>query len=290
MTLAAETPPADEPPAPPRDPADYGRRKPLLGLGFWLMLALCLACALGGAAFSVFAPRLFGPRPQPQPQAPFVAIPPPTSSALAPIQLNPTPMDVAAASAEVAALQDRVSALEATQSRTAASAQAALAAGALIDASRASRPFVEEMVAVERLLPASAETRTLRRLAETGAPSRAVLADDFQAAAARAATAARAPTEGAGLFDQIAYAFASVIQVRRVNITSGNTPDAILAHAEQLVEDGDIDAALAALDGLPPRAREAMSTWRERAARRAEIDRSVAAIRAAALAGLQARP
>ncbi len=288
MTLAAETPPVDEPPAPPRDPADYGRRKPLLGLGFWLMLVLCLACALGGAAFSVFAPRLFGPKPQPQ--APFVATPPPTSSALAPIQLNPTPMDVAAASAEVAALQDRVSALEATQSRTAASAQAALAAGALIDASRASRPFVEEMVAVERLLPASVETRTLRRLAETGAPSRAVLADDFQGAAARAATAARAPTDGVGLFDQIAYAFASVIQIRRVNLTSGNTPDAILAHAEQLVEDGDIDAALAALDGLPPRAREAMSTWRERAARRAEIDRSVAAIRAAALAGLQARP
>ena len=116
------------------------------------------------------------------------------------------------------------------------------------------------------------------------------MSEDFQAAAARAATAARAPADGGGFFDQVAYALGSVISVRRVNLTSGDTPDAVLARAEQLVADGDIDAALAALDALPPRAREAMATWRARASRRAEIDRAVAAIRAQALADLQARP
>jgi hypothetical protein len=56
-----------------------------------------------------------------------------------------------------------------------------------------------------------------------------------------------------------------------------------LARAERQVEDGDLDRALRTLDRLPPAARDAMAPWRNRAERRAEIDRSAQALRARAL-------
>ena len=278
-----------DPTVTPRDPAAYGRRGGMTGGVIALMVVVGLICAVGGGFIAWFAPKVF-PSVVPPVAAPVVAAPAPVAPIAQPAPAALAPVDAAPTSADVAALQERVGALEAAQTRTAAAAQAALAASALVEASRASRPFVEEMAAVERLLPPSPETRLLRRLAETGAPSREALSEDFQAAAARAATAARAPADGGGFFDQVAYALGSVISVRRVSLTSGDTPDAVLARAEQLVADGDIDAALAALDALPPRAREATATWRARASRRAEIDRAVAAIRAQALADLQARP
>ena len=49
------------------------------------------------------------------------------------------------------------------------------------------------------------------------------------------------------------------------------------------MDDGDLDRALRTLDRLPPTARDAMAPWRNRAERRAEIDRNVSALRARAL-------
>jgi hypothetical protein len=244
-----------------------------------------LLCAFGGAAFALYEPGLFAtaaesPAAPATPSLPAQVTPVPSVVPLA------APLAQAAPSAEVAALQDRLVALESAQSRTADAAAAALAAAALVEASRSSRPFASEFAAVEHLLPPSSEAQTLRRLAAVGAPSRASLSADFEPAAARAATAARAPGEGARLVDQIAYAVGSVISVRRVSLTTGNSPDAVLARAEQLVADGDLEAAMTTLDALPPASREAMAPWRARAERRAEIDRAVAAVRAAAVANL----
>jgi hypothetical protein len=284
MTFAADT--SVQEPSAPRDPAAYGRRRRGLGVTFWLTLVFGLACALGGAALAIYAPRLFPPAgtgavaPLAAPPAPVSAAPP------APAPAPAAPLEAAPPSAAVAALQDRLVALELAQTRTADAAAAALAAAALVEASRSSRPFAAEFAAVEHLLPPSSETRTLRRLAAVGAPSRASLSADFEPAAARAATAARAPAEGARLIDQIAYALGSVISVRRVSLTTGDTPDAVLARAEQFVADGDLETALTTLDALPPASREAMASWRARAERRAEIDRTVAAVRAAAVANL----
>jgi len=102
-------------------------------------------------------------------------------------------------------------------------------------------------------------------------------------AAQQAASAARKPGDGARLTDRLIYALAQVVMVRRVGDVAGDGPDAELARAERSVGDGDFDAAFAALDKLPPAAREAMSGWRVRAERRAEVDRLVAALRARAL-------
>jgi hypothetical protein len=54
------------------------------------------------------------------------------------------------------------------------------------------------------------------------------------------------------------------------------------------VEDGDLDHALRTIDRLPAWARDAIGGWRNRAERRAEIDRNAAALRARALNALAA--
>jgi len=77
-----------------------------------------------------------------------------------------------------------------------------------------------------------------------------------------------------------------IITIRRVNNTTGDGADAILTRAQHELEDGDLEAAVADLDKLPPPARAALSGWRDRAQRRLEIDRQVAAIRTAAMRDL----
>jgi hypothetical protein len=79
-----------------------------------------------------------------------------------------------------------------------------------------------------------------------------------------------------------------VVSLRRVGDVAGDSSDAIIARAERAVDDGDLDRALRTLDKLPPAARKALSPWRERADRRAEIDRAAAALRARALQELAA--
>ena len=44
-------------PAPPADPTSYRRRG--FGVGFWVMMGLCLLCILGGVFIAQFVPKLF---------------------------------------------------------------------------------------------------------------------------------------------------------------------------------------------------------------------------------------
>jgi hypothetical protein len=146
---------------------------------------------------------------------------------------------------------------------------------------------------MERAAPAAAgRLAELKRLAVVGAPSRSALAASYPDYAARAASASRAPADGAGFFARVAYALSRVVTVRQVGEVKGDGADAVLARAERLVEDGELDAALRTLDALSPAAREAMAPWRLRAERRAEIDRRVSAVRGEALEALAlaARP
>src|SRR5690606_36575202 len=100
---------------------------------------------------------------------------------------------------DLSALEARVRTLETAQARTTDAAAAALAAALLADAAESSRPFADELAALERVLPASADAPALRRLAQAGAPTRAALAAEFDEAAARTVVAARRPAQGAGI-------------------------------------------------------------------------------------------
>jgi hypothetical protein len=280
------TTPPDRDLAPPKDPAEY-RPQRLLGFGFWALLLFGLVCVVAGALLALYGPKLLRP-PQRVSEAPAVepsrAIPPAVLSEATP----PPPAPEAPPPPEVTALSARVSALEAQASRTNHAAAAALAAAALVEASQGSRPFPEEAAALRAVSGASPDLDQLARLAGTGAPSRASLTASFPDYAARAASAARRPGEGAPIGDRITYVLSKVVMVRRVGEVDGPGPDAQLARAERFVEDGDFDRAFVALDRMPPAARDAMSAWRVRAERRAEIDRLAAALRARALADLAA--
>jgi len=265
---------------PPKDPADY-RRRPRIG--GWLMLGFALVCMAAGVAATLLALNVLAHRPAARStEAPAPLAPPAETAAAAP-PAAPTSTAAPPPGPQVDELAGRVASLEASADSTRRAAAAALAAAALVEASQGSRPFPEEAAAVRALQAGAPEIDRLARLAAVGAPSRASLVETFPDYAARAASAARKPGDGARLTDRLAYALAQVVMVRRVGDVAGDGPDAELARAERSVGDGDFDAAFAALDKLPPAAREAMSGWRVRAERRAEVDRLVAALRARAL-------
>lgn len=264
----------------PKDPAEY-RPKPLMGIGFWALIAFGVLCVLAGVAVATLGPRLLPADrpPRAEPARPHAAALPAAT----------LPIVVASPSAdEVARLNARIAALENQGARTIEAAAAALAAAQLVDASQGSKPFDRELATLRATTPGLPELAALTRLAQTGAPSRTALAASFPPYAAKAARRARKPPEKADLGRRIAYVAAKVVTVRRVDETAGTSPDAILARAELALQEGEVVPALKALEGLPPRARDALAPWREQAERRAQIDRQVAALRLRAVRALQA--
>ena len=268
----------------PRDPGSYGRPRSM-GWGVWALIVFGLACVAGGYLAARFGPELYPDKPRPgavEAPAPAVApivgavqAPPPVAGSFAAPAAEPAPGEISR----------RLDTLEADRSRVAAAAASALAAAALVEASQTSRPFGEELKALAASAP-SLDLRSLSADAERGAPSRAALAASFPDYAARAASAARAPGDDAGVLARIGYAFSRVVTLRRVGDVPGKSLDAVLARAERQVEDGDLTSALATLDTLPAAGKDALGPWRDRAERRAKIDRNIAEVRAQALKDL----
>ena len=268
----------------PRDPGSYGSRR-RTGLGVGALVLFGIACVAGGYSLARFGPTLPELYPD-KPRAGAVAeIAPLAAPAPAsPVDEAPPPSDPIAAIAPShdTATAGRLDALEADRGRLATASASALAASALMQAAQGSRPFAPEVKAVADLAP-SLDLRALQADAERGAPSRAALAASFPDYAARAASAARAPGDGAGVLARVGHALSRVVALRRVGEVPGDGPDAILARAERQIDDGDIVGALATLEALPADARDALGPWRDRAERRAKIDREIARIRAQAL-------
>ncbi len=270
--------------APTRDPAAYGYR-PLMSRAFWMMIGFAILCLAAAVAVVSLGPRFFAPRPIAA-GGPVVAAAAP-AYAPAPVPLTAPAPAGAASPDRVAALEARVQRLESNQARDLDAAAAALAAASLSGAAAQSRPFLNELAAFERLLPGSPDAQALAPLAAQGAPTRAALAGDLADIAARVSVAAKAPARNAGFMAQLAYAISRVVSVRRVDGV-GAGPDAALARAQRLAGEGDLEGAAAVLNGLPSATHEALAGWRERAARRIDIDRHIAGLRAQAAADLSA--
>ena len=268
----------------PRDPGSYSRRRAGLGVGALILFGI--ACVAGGYSLARFGPTLPDIYPD-KPRAgatsevaPWAAEPPPVTAEEAPVAA-PAPIALPEPAGDDATAR-RLDALEADRGKLASASASALAASALMQAAQGSRPFAPEVKALAELAP-SLDLRALQVDAERGAPSRAALAASFPDYAARAASAARAPGDGAGVLDRVGYALGRVVALRRVGEVPGDGPDAILARAERQIDDGDIVGALATLEALPAGAKDALGPWRDQAERRAKIDREIAAIRAQAL-------
>lgn len=255
------------------------------------MIVLCVLCLILGALVSRFGPDWF-PLKRPisadavraTPSAAPQAARQPVGSPLA--LEGAAPVAEASPTPDVGRLESRIAALEAGQKGVLDAAAAALAAAALAEAAQTSQPFGEELASLERVLPLSRDLRALSRLSEVGAPTRAGLAAEFGALAGRAATASRDPGQDADLLARVRHALAGIVSIRQISSTRGSTPDAMLARAQRLLDEGDVESAIRALDALPDTARTVLAPWLASAERRVEIDRHVAAIRADALAGL----
>jgi hypothetical protein len=270
-----------------RDGMARGRRRGL-GAGFWAAMIFAAACLMAAAmvaiVFGVFGRHAATPTPARPQSAQFTAAPI-TPSAPAPAAVGaPLSADMPP-TAQVNALDDRVRRLETAEARTLDAAASMLAASALSDAAAGPHPFVNELAAIERLMPGSSHVQALATLAAQGAPTRAALAAELGDIAARVSVAAHTPAQDAGFMAQLAYAVSRVVSIRRVD-TVGPGPDAVLARAQRRAADGDLEGTLSMLDTLPAAARGELGDWRAGAQRRVDIDAHVAALRAQALTDL----
>lgn len=263
----------------PRDPHDYSLRRRGLGLAFWAAMAFGLLCILAGVAIDRYGPKLFPAHSVP-------SAPQRSANDLEPAPLTPPVSDApdaalaapGAAPADLASLTARLDRLSADDQRLRQAAAEALAAADVGQAAQTSRPFADQLVTLQRLLPDSPDLRTLAGYAASGAPSRAALAMQLDGLADRVAVAAREPPKDSGALAHLGHMLAAVFTIRRVDRLVGSDPDAILARAQAHADDGDIEGAVAELDNLAP-GRDAAATWRGEAERRIEIDRLTAAIR-----------
>lgn len=285
-----EPEPYSPPEAPSRRP---GRRPPVWGLGLLALGAVVIAVSV-----AVYAPKMFA-RPEAAAAAVEAGAEPDSVEARLQARIAELEQQLAQArppqslgaggatsNVDLTAVNDRLDRIEAAQARTARAASAAVAAAALADAAQTSRPFLNELVTLERLTPDATDLAGLRALAETGAPTLAALAAEFPEVADRAAAASRTAATDTSLLSRIGDALAALITVRRTGDLSGNSPDAILARAERRVAQGDIEAALNILKALPSGGQRATADWRERAKRRVEIERRIGALRTTALRNL----
>ena len=158
---------------------------------------------------------------------------------------------------------------------------AALAALKLGDALNAGRSYKAELALLAGVPAVEAETKILGARAESGVPTRAVLAERFQAAAA---AAARAGATGDGLRDQAIAKLKGLVSIRRLQ--PGDDLDGRLARAELALSNGDLAAAVAALDGLPEGATRALAPWRADAEARLAAERALDRAIQALAAGL----
>jgi hypothetical protein len=272
-----------------RDAAHGRRRGPGFGFGFWAMMAFAAACLIAAAivaiVYGVFGGHGLAPKPAasapPAMAATSAAPPPPAAFSPAP----PPAATAASSSEQLATLEGRVGRLEAGEARALNAAAAALAAASLSQAAAGPRPFIDDLAAVERLMPGSPHVLALAPLASVGAPTRAELAAELADIGARVSIAAHTPVRHAGFMAQLGYAASRVVSIRRIDAV-GAGPDAVLARAQRRAAEGDVEGALSMLDTLPGPARGELADWRQRAQRRVDIDSHVAALRALALADL----
>ena len=142
------------------------------------------------------------------------------------------------------------------------------------------RPFTAPLAALREATDVAVPP-ALAEAAETGAPTREALANDFAQAAHRAVTEALAAgAEGeSGVGEVLAR-----VQARFTGIPTepveGDTVPAILSRARHSAENGDLEAALASIATLPQSAQGALGDWVAGARLRAGADAALADLRA----------
>jgi hypothetical protein len=180
----------------------------------------------------------------------------------------------------VEALQQRVAALEEAQRKEASvdrTDQALLlAVTQLRRAAATGQPFAAELGALTAMAKdrpeIAAAFEKLQPLAANGVPTVTQLAEQFEKAADAIARAGAAPkSEDWG--DQILAKLRGLVTIRRVGtpaVETGN--DAAVTSAEQALAQGDLAAAIAAVETIDGAAKTAAAPWLDAARQRLAVD------------------
>ncbi|MDZ4691265.1 COG4223 family protein [Terricaulis sp.] len=189
----------------------------------------------------------------------------------------PSSAEVSALVAEVRRLQEELPAVAQEARAAATAARASYAIVAASEASRSSGPFEQAHAQLAALLPGDENVAALEPLSRTGAPTRSELLTRFERLDNEIIRAARQSQAGAGFWGRIQAALAQWIVIRRAD--AGDTPEGIVARAEEALAGDRLDLAIQELNRLPAQPKRAAQDWINDAQRRLEIDRRIAAIR-----------
>jgi hypothetical protein len=216
-------------------------------------------------------------------------------------QANPEAASVAQQEAqhlggEVQSLQQRLAALE-QQARKEAAADRTdqallLAATQLRQSAATAQPFAAELGAATAMAKdrpdLAAELEKLQPLAAKGVPTIAMLAHKFDKTAGEIVRAGVAPP-AEDWSDQILAKLRGLVTIRRVGKQGIDTgADAAVASAEQALAEGDLAAAVAALETLEGPAQAAAKPWLDEARQRLALDAALDGVNRALMARLAA--
>ena len=135
----------------------------------------------------------------------------------------------------------------------------AIIAAAIGDRLAAGAPFGPELADLKRLSVDPARLAALEAVVN-GAPTDGALAASFAAAAPKV-LAATSNGEQGGAVDRFLAHMRGLVQVRDLNETAGDDPQALVSQIEAETRRGDIGGALAAFGKLPEAARQAAGDW-----------------------------
>jgi hypothetical protein len=191
------------------------------------------------------------------------------------VQRASTQASAAVAPAELAALQQRLTALEqsaqaareqiAKMATTDQAARLALMMAMARDAVESGAPYAAELAQAKAL---GADPKTLVPLesfAATGLPSKQALAAELRELMPALIKDANAGPAPAGFFDRLQANAGRLVSIRPIDAPAGDEPPAVLARIEAEAARADIDSALADLVKLPGPARQRAAAWMDKA-------------------------
>ncbi len=185
-------------------------------------------------------------------------------------------------------IEQRVVALETgNDAQVMRAASLAMAVANLSRAAAGSTPFVHELTVVQALAPDQPQLAALAAHAPTGLPTIAALRSEFPAFG-RAAIRADRVAGATSWWESLLANLQSMITVRDIEETEGDTVTAIVSRIETLLVEGRLNDALLAAGSLSPAAQEAIAPWLNQARPRADLEAAIANLNADVLAAIAA--
>ena len=186
----------------------------------------------------------------------------------------------------VAALDRRISELEnADPGRAGRNAALALTVSRLGEAVASGRPFAAELAALKQVAPATLDLAPFEAAATTGLPTVQRLAAQLQALDP-AIRAGMDEDRGGDWLDRPWRGLGGLVTVRTAGEPAGDAPEDRLDRARRRLDEGDLRAAAGELDWLWGHARLAAQGWIDLAKTRIALDDALAALTLAILEDL----